>query len=267
MLNSKNSFEAVVKNDLTTLEKNKLFRQAKMYILWQQLQELIKKELHVGEEILDAMPMTNENNSQVFTSGMMGMSYARTPLARSYVETFYDIRGNRLLLFTNERIIFLVVLDYLENGKYYTYDYENIDNIYLKRFKISAFSLRSSNPQVMEVAKQGENHYYLLDFEADGHYLEEIFPPKDAEKLLEIFGEIPQLKDKVNTHKKIYRKRKWDRVFANPFAALRFAQFLNLGWFLLFFFLVFIIICAIFDTGPTFLRNLIESWRQALFLK
>lgn len=262
MLNSKNSFEAVVKNDLTTLQKNKLFRQAKMYILWQQLQELMEKELHVGEEILHAMPMTNENNSQVFTSGLMGMSYARTPLARSYVETFYDIRGNRLLLFTNERLIFFVVLDYLESGKYYTYSYEKIENIYLKRFKISAFSLRSSDPQVMAVAKQGEDHYYLLDFEADGHYLEEIFPPKDAEKLLEIFGEIPQLKDKVNAHKKIYRKRKWDRVFANPFAALRLAQVMNLGWILLFLFIVFLVICAIFDTGPAFLKDLISYWQS-----
>ncbi|MGX7200002.1 hypothetical protein [Enterococcus nangangensis] len=254
-MNHKNSFKAVVNGHLDVAEKKQLFQRTKMYILWQELQELLKDELNTDEEIRYALPITNESNSAVMNSGLLGMTYARSPRAREYVDTFLDLRGNRLLLFTQERIIFLVVVEYLEEGLYYSYPYTSIDQITLQYQKISPFTISTADPRVMDIAKAGGDGYYYLDFESQGDIFVEMFYQKDAQRLLEIFDETPALKGKVSSGK-IHRRHKRDYVLGNPMFGVRYMQVFNwlvfsvLGIFLIIYLLGFFRIGPLKDMLP-----------------
>ena len=98
------------KQDLSTQDKKRLFEQTKMYIFLQDFLKKLTPYLEEGEVIQAYLPMTNQGNTAVATGGIMGMAYAREPEARAYVENFHDVRGNRLLVFTNQRMLFVCLL-------------------------------------------------------------------------------------------------------------------------------------------------------------
>ena len=210
MNNSSKIFKAAVYRKKSTLPKA-----AEMADLWQSLLEQLKENFLPDETLLYAMPMTN-SNSHLATSGIMGLSYAKKTTASHYVKDFSSLRGNRALLFTNQRILFVVVLDFLESGEYYTYPYPSIKNIYFKRHKISSMTPQVADIRVIDIAKTGGDYYYYLDFESDNHYFTDIFSPRDAEKLFDIFSAIPELKDKVNAEPGIFRAHGLDRAVSNP---------------------------------------------------
>ncbi|WP_071131314.1 hypothetical protein [Enterococcus timonensis] len=232
MLNQHNAFKSVIQAGTLPSDTKKKFKQTQMYILVEELKKIWKDQLGPDEPILAMVPMTNEENSAIFTTGIMGMSYARTEKARQYVNTFYDLRSNRLLLFTPKKIIFFVVLDFLEEGQYYTYPYELIESIHLEAYKIGIFG-PNNNKNVIEMAKKGATNFYMLDFESQDHYFTEMFNQKDALTLLKVFKEVPALKNKVNKYAGVFRKRRWDYFFGNPLFSLKLAGWANIGWFVL----------------------------------
>lgn len=225
------------------------FEKSAQYIFLEELKKDLEEELG-EEEILGTFPLTNEKNSAVLSTGYLGMNYVRKPKAKEYAALFKSLRGNRLLMFTTKQVIFLTVIEYLEEGLYYTYPYEKIENVHLMAYRIGMFNMRSTEPKVLEMAKNGGNTFYLLDIFADGHYIEEIFSPKEATELLDCFKDIPQLKEKVNRKPGIYRKRKWDRIFANPILALRFGQWSNILWFVLLGIVLILFILGLLNMGP-----------------
>ena len=222
MVNSGKLFRAAVYDETLALPEA-----VKMKEVWQHVLAELEANFLPNEELLHAVPVTN-SNSHLATSGLMGLTYAKKTLAKNYVTDFASLRGNRALLFTNQRLIFVVVLDFLEDGQFFTYPYPSITSIYFKRHKISALSSKAADIRVVEMAKAGQDYYYYLDFESDNHYFTEIFSPADAEKLFKIFHEIPGLKNKVNAEPSVYRKLKFDRVWSNPLSWLEFFKKLSL---------------------------------------
>ncbi|AQY49708.1 hypothetical protein PWEIH_01762 [Listeria weihenstephanensis FSL R9-0317] len=197
----KNQFKRVVETvgdgvtweaprELNGTEKKSMFQRAKMHILMQDIFETMKDELRADEEIVDYMPFTNGENSMVFTSGLLGGMYAATTDAtKNYVKDFHDVRGNRVLIFTTDRIILFFVIEFLGEKRYQSYWYEELPTMTLHE-KVERFRYFDVD-QKKFVKSQGST--YTLDFQTTkGNIFIESVSAKEAQKVQRIMGQIPK---------------------------------------------------------------------------
>lgn len=176
--------------ELNGTEKKSMFQRAKMHILMQDIFETMKDELREGEEIVDYMPFTNGENSMVFTSGLLGGMYAATTDAtKNYVKDFHDVRGNRVLLFTSDRIILFFVIEFLGEKRYQSYWYEDLPTMTLHE-KVERFRYFDVD-QKKFVKSQGST--FTLDFQTTkGNIFIESVSEKEAQKIQRIMRQIPK---------------------------------------------------------------------------
>lgn len=188
--------------ELSGDQKKNLYERSKYYILVKDIEAQISQQLAEGETIQGLQPFTIGDNSAVMNAGMMGLNYATTPAARNYVENFHDTRGNRMLIFTDRRIIFLVIIEFLEDGLFYSYPYEEIHSIFLKKRRVRGLS-----------DKYGFD-WYVLDFQAGDHIFSDMIFEKDYQLFLSFWEKIPAMK-KVPRGKRVWRKHFVNRIWSN----------------------------------------------------
>lgn len=153
-----------------SVNKKTLFERTKYYILFQDVIADLKEQLHPDEAITGYLPITNQKNSMTASAGPWGLSYANTPRGKAYVKEFKDTRGNRLFVFTNQRLIYLTVLEFIEEGRYFSYPYDKFQTITIKPYQVSLFK-----PKTVE-----NPYWYLLDFQADKRIVTELLTKEDA---------------------------------------------------------------------------------------
>lgn len=192
--------------DKPTPELRRIY-QARRMSLEIALQRVIKQAtalLAPDEKIINLLPMTNEDNSAAATDGVMGMYAPHTQAARNYIKSQDNLRGNRLMIFTNQRIIFFIVVEFIDDpSAYFSYRYENLQHIKLKKHKTSV----PKGSEYSHVFTGREySYWYTFDFEtADGHIFTEILTRRNAwlvkKNLLEIPGmQHIDVSDKVVRH-------------------------------------------------------------------
>lgn len=137
-------------------------RQANLYLTMQAILAKLKQQLRPEEMIVNLMPITNENSSQTATNGYLGMYAAKSDQAAAYIKAQRSLRGNRLLVFTDQRLIFLVLVEFLDDPtKFFSYDYDKIKSIKLKEHK-------ASEPgELARPWKRKHYKWYTLDFQTD----------------------------------------------------------------------------------------------------
>lgn len=237
------------------MDKNQLFERSKYYILLQELLADIQVELASSEEICGFLPMTVAENTAATNQGIGGMGYARTKKAKQYVKNFSDTRGNRLFIFTNQRIIYLIILDYLEDKNYFSYPYKEIHSIYLEPHPLSY-----RDPKGM---KKKEIVWYYVDFQAGNHIFSEIFTETDAEVFRKNWQEIEAF-HKIPQAKRIYRQRPFDRIMSNLQFSGRLLYFLNFLLILLAILLVFGVLLGIGPMRGMYYKDLISGQASPL---
>lgn len=219
-------------------EKTKLFERSKFYIFFQDLLQDVKKKLAEDEEIRGFLPMNIAENLAATNQGINGMGHARTEKAKKYVKNFNDTRGNRLLIFTDRRMIYLIILDYLEEGTYYSYPYKDIRSIYLESGQVSYRDPKGFKKQ--------EETWYAVDFQAGIHVFAEMFTEKDAEVFKENWRAIPEF-NKIPQSKRIYRSKLFDRIVNNWKLAGKFMYFMSACMVLI---ALLLILGVMFGIGP-----------------
>ncbi|EOL43289.1 PH domain-containing protein [Enterococcus caccae] len=208
------------KSELNTQQKSNLFNQTKMYIFLQDFIEKMNPYLEVGEKIYAYLPMTTDGqNASVVGLGLLGMYHPETEEAKAYVKNFKDLRGNRILIFTNQRMIFTTIIEFLDQRTFFSYPYTTIKAITLKENKMSYFDWDTSFPP-----KRVALYTYTFDFESQDHIFSELLSQRDADILKRQLLEIPALQNILVT-KKIYRERRFDRIVNNPVLAYRLTYY------------------------------------------
>ena len=237
--------ELAGKQDLSTQDKKRLFEQTKMYIFLQDFLKKLTPYLEEGEVIQAYVPMTNQENTAVATGGIMGMAYAREPEARAYVENFHDVRGNRLLVFTNQRMLFVVIVEFLEERLFYSYPYDSIQSILFKKHKIGYFDWSAAT--IGAIRKQ--THYYTLDFQAGNHIFTEMLAEDDGVIFQRQLETISALQG-ILLGEKVQRERKFDLIFSN--ASLQLKLLYGLSILLVLFLVLYVILLVLgaFGWGP-----------------
>lgn len=231
------------KNDLSANEKKQLFDETKMYIFIQDFLKKLTPYLQEDEVIQSYLPLTNQDNSAIMTGGIMGMAYARTPDARAYLNTFHTVRGNRLLIFTDQRMIFVVVIDFLEDHTYFSYPYDSIKSFMLKEHTFGYFDWANKD------GLRKQDSYYTFDFQAGNHVFTEMLSPEDAQIFQRQLQEIDGLKHVLITDKA--KRNNWlDRVFSNVTLHIRLLYGVTILAFLALFIYLFLVLLAAFDIGP-----------------
>ena len=196
--------------ELTENQKRQLLYQTKMYIQLEEVMSKLKTHLTPTEEIVDYMPFSAMENSAIGSTGFMGMMYVTTKEGKHYRDTFNDLRGNRLLVFTNERIIFFVILEFIEAELFYSYDYAEIDGIRLDPHKIGYFDWQAPKGE----AKRKHYYWYTLDFQAGTHIFTEMLMEEDKQKFEALVAQIPRLQA-ILIDANVHRKTKFDYYFSN----------------------------------------------------
>lgn len=84
------------------------------------------------EKIILLIPITNEKNEAYFSDGSYGWYAASNKEAIDYSRIFKDTIGNRLLIFTNKRLIFINLIRFIDNYDYHNYLYGDIKDIKIK---------------------------------------------------------------------------------------------------------------------------------------
>ncbi|GGC82881.1 hypothetical protein [Enterococcus wangshanyuanii] len=231
-----------VNNDLNKQQKKDLYDQTKMYIFLQDFIEQIKKQLDEGEEISAYLPLTSDGeNASVVGSGLLGMYHPKTEAAKAYLKEFNDLRGNRVLIFTNHRMIYTTIIEFLDHQPVFSYPYETIKAITLKQNKASYFNWNNFKPTRSFLST------YTFDFESENHIFSELLSERDADILKRQLAEIPLLKTILVTDT-IYRKKRFDQVVNNPVLAYRLVLYFSIGAAVLFLF--FLALGGIFHFGP-----------------
>lgn len=195
----------------------------KLAIMQTMLRELQTK-LAVDEEIIDYLPLTNAHNTAVETSGWMGLSHATKPLAQQYMQLFDDLRGNRLLLFTNQRMLLVFPVDFFEAGRFTSYFYQDIPGIMLRQNKASVWTRL--------LKKKNEASWYVLDFQSKAGIFSETLQPFQKEQFLKTIAKIPAAQA-VPIGSRLRRKNKFDQIVNNFEYTLKVGYFFNFLWFLL----------------------------------
>lgn len=237
--------ELAGKQDLSTQDKKRLFEQTKMYIFLQDFLKKLTPYLEEGEVIQAYLPMTNQENTAVATGGIMGMAYAREPEARAYVENFHDVRGNRLLVFTNQRMLFVVIVEFLEERLFYSYPYDSIQSILFKKHKIGYFDWSAAT--IGAIRKQ--THYYTLDFQAGNHIFTEMLAEDDGVIFQRQLETIPALQG-ILLGEKVQRERKFDLIFSNASLHLKLLYGLSILVVLFLVLYVLLLVLGAFGWGP-----------------
>lgn len=256
-MNRKNPFKHAVNNleqgtdtiilhdnqELTTAQKELLFKQTQMYIQLEEIIEELSHDLKADEEIAGYLPFTNDGNSAAATSGIMGMTYVNSSKAKKYRDNFHDLRGNRLLIFTNQRMIFTVIIEFLEERRYYSYPYEDIQAIRFEKHPIGYFDWQ----KVRLLPKRKKNYWYTLDFQSNSNIFTEILQPAEVQKFQELVDTLPALKA-ITINEKMHRDNPFDYIFSNTKMAI---WLFNGIWItLLIFFILGITIQIIRGHGP-----------------
>lgn len=222
---------------LSNLDKKALFERSKYYILFQEIKEKLQSQLEQSEEIMGYLPMTNEENSGIMTAGPMGMGYARSTQARKYVTTFHDNRGNRLLIFTTTRMIFLTVLDFFEMNHFSSFDYDKIKGITTKKWSIHYWDEKRQRQTV---------NWYFLDFAADTKIFDEVLTEKEMQLFKDNWKKIKKMQTIPETGK-ILRNQKMDMVFSNLRLGFSLLQGINVLFIIL---AIVLILVILFILGP-----------------
>lgn len=245
-----NPFKAVIKQinseitnsskkELNAEQKLNLFNQTKMYIFLQDFIEKFKPYLEEGEEIHAYLPMTNDGqNASAVGLGLLGMYHPESEEAKAYVKNFNDLRGNRVLIFTDKRMLFVTIIEFLDKRTFFSYPYTTIKAITLKKNKMTYFDWDDSFPP-----KRIALYTYTFDFESQNHIFSELLSQPDADILKRQLLEIPLLKD-ILVIQKIYRDRRFDRIVNNPVLAYRLTYY--------FFNILAIIVLLLFALGGFF---------------
>lgn len=163
-------------------------REASLYISMQQVLSQVATLLAPDEEILSMMPMTNEENSAYATDGVMGMYAPKSQKAKDYIKSQSSLRGNRLMLFTNQRMIFFVVIEFIDDPTaYYSYAYDQIKHI---KFKQHRMSIPGAKPWQREYLS-----WYGVDFEtADRHIFNEVLTSANGKQFQRNLVAIPGMR-------------------------------------------------------------------------
>ncbi|WP_239644548.1 PH domain-containing protein [Enterococcus crotali] len=186
-----NEIRADSKKELNAQQKKKLFNQTKMYIFLQDFIEKIKPYLEEDETIQAYLPMTNDGqNVSAVGLGLLGMYHPESEEAKAYVKDFNDLRGNRLLIFTDQRMIFTTIIEFLDQKTFFSYPYTTIKAITLKENKTSYFDWDDSFPP-----KRVALFSYTFDFESENHIFSEMLGQRDADILKRQLSDIPGLKE------------------------------------------------------------------------
>lgn len=204
--------------NMTADEQQDLAQRGKYYILFRSIFEEIKEQLRPGETVAGYLPLTVNDNSAWGNSGGNAMNYAKSEKAKNYVEQFKDTRGNRLMIFTDQRMIFLVVMDYFEDQTYFSYEYDTIHSIYLGKKSLKYFDASLKRHRIDS---------YPIDFESGAHIFDEILSEADHQQLLSIKERIPAFA-KIPFSKRIYRKNTFHRIVSNLQLGLNFLRLMNL---------------------------------------
>lgn len=207
---------------------------SKKMILIKNLLKELKTTLSEDEFIFGYLPLDSYENNTITTTGWMGLEYVHSEEGKEYLKTFKNVRGNRLLVFTNKRILSVVPIHFIETKKYYSYLYKNIP----------AFTIK----EIKQWGAKKETKDYYFDFYAEGAtgIFSEMINERDKQLLLEILSTIPEAKT-IEINEKIVRKRKFDKIFNNPQLGFKFISLSNVFWVLL---LVILLLGFFFGIGP-----------------
>ncbi|MBP1045898.1 hypothetical protein I6N96_06360 [Enterococcus sp. BWM-S5] len=228
---------------LSSNQKKRLFKQTKMYILVQEILESLEEHhLKHNETIRSFLPLTNDGaNISFMTSGIMGLYHPKSKKAKKYVNDFHDLRGNRLFIFTSQRIIFMTIIEYLDQELFYTYPYDKIETITLKKNTLGYFDWEKGFPPARK-----KMYTYFFDFECDNAIFSELFSEMDGKIVLEQVNKIEEMKH-IAVSEEVYRQRAFDALLNNPLFGYRVTKFISYGLILLF--LTFLI-GLFFGMGP-----------------
>ena len=115
-------------------------------------------------------------------------------------------REETFLIFTEFRIIYLVIPDFLESGRFYSYPYETIKSLMIKE--------RTSGSSDSE-----GDLWFLIDYTSGEIIFAEIFPPDSIDFIKEQMDAIPAFNE-IPMATKTYGSRKFGRVVHDPELAL-----------------------------------------------
>lgn len=193
----------------TEMQKRKQQRSVAMYLTMRHILDEVQQLLQPDEKIINLLPMTNEENSQMATGGIMGMYAPQTEETKQYIHDQTSLRGNRLMVFTNQRIIFFIVIEFLDNPKqYFSYNYDQLQAVKLAERKISV-------PGNDHFWKRDYYTYYSLDFETDDkHVFTEFLTKENGQLFKKNLLTIPAMAHvQITDH--VVRPNKFDYVFSN----------------------------------------------------
>ncbi|MFC6315847.1 hypothetical protein ACFQHW_09770 [Lapidilactobacillus achengensis] len=185
-------------------------KKVKMYITLQKALEQVGKILEPDEKIVNMMPITNENGSTAATSGVMGMYAAKTATATDYIKEQDSLRDNRLLIFTDRRMIFFVVIEFIDDPTvYYSYYYDRIPALKLKQHKQS---IPTDNHRPW---RRNVLHWYTLDFQTtDKRVFTEILNADNADLFKRNLLMIPKMTE-IEVTDRVKRRSKFDFAMSN----------------------------------------------------
>lgn len=220
MANFKTTVDRVTGNGdhFPVIDKQKIFEKSKKYILIQQLLEDIQDFLTEGETIEEYLAFSSVDNISNFSANWMSFSYARTAKAKSYVENFKGTRGNRLFIFTNQRIIYLFPLEFFESNHFYSYPYDSIKVLTLQEH-------RKKNTKL--------ENFTVLDFESNQRVFTETLNDQDYARILKIRDKVSGF-GKIPVNNKPVRKRKFDYLFGHMLFGLKIASVINYIYIMIF---------------------------------
>lgn len=185
-------------------------KQAKMYITLSDVLIKLKNILASGEKIINLMPITNENASNTGNNGLGGMVAVHTQQGRDYIRQQNSLRDNRLLVFTNQRMIFLVLVEFIDNPQqYFSYPYDQIKKIKFKKH-------RASKPKKDQAPWQRQHYaWYTLDFQTeDDHVFTEMLDGYNAQLFKQNLITISGMQT-IEISQHVHRRRIFDWLFSN----------------------------------------------------
>lgn len=180
-------------------------REASLYISMHQVMAQVQTLLAPGEKIINMLPMTNEENTGIATDGVMGMYAPQQQATKDYVKSQDSLRGNRLMIFTDRRMIFFVVIEFLDDPKaYYSYEYHELKHVMLKQHKTT-----------IPGAKPWQRAYfssYRVDFETpERHIFSELLTEENFKLFQRNLLTIPAMADiEITDHlDRSFRRDNW----------------------------------------------------------
>ncbi|MFD1411894.1 PH domain-containing protein [Lapidilactobacillus gannanensis] len=224
MINSYNGLPEKPAPAYLSDELKQLFRKREvaLYISMRQVLDQVTQLLADDEKIINMLPMTDEANSGYATDGIMGMYAPDSEATKQYRDAQSSLRGNRLMIFTNRRIIFFIVIEFMDDPKqYFSYSYESIKSI-----KLKSKYFRSADLE--HIGKTHTYGSYTLDFETtDRHIFTEFLTKENGELFKQNLLTIPGMQH-IEVGNKASRVNRLDYIFSN--FSFSFKVFLWVGF-------------------------------------